>query len=143
SEHGGQARAALALPTLPDRRTDIPGRSNTGPNAIPTTSRCMKEVAVWGPRTANGFRRDDGYLRCRQAQALATSVPAAAGERHPSAAGGEKSMKRFAVLLAVALAVPAGGCMMKPRHLVYPDGVTFVGWHVPNFESCLWTRDPN
>ena len=31
---------------------------------------------------------------------------------------------------------------MKPRHLVYPDGVKIIGWHVPNFEVCLWDRDP-
>ena len=32
---------------------------------------------------------------------------------------------------------------MKPRHLVNPQGVTFTGWHVPNFEICNWDRDPN
>ncbi|MFL5339648.1 MAG: hypothetical protein ACJ8F7_05715 [Gemmataceae bacterium] len=52
-------------------------------------------------------------------------------------------MRRFDALLVVMLALPAGGCMMKPRHLVYPQGVTFTGWYVPNFESCNWTRDPN
>ena len=52
-------------------------------------------------------------------------------------------MRRFAALLVVLLALPAGGCMMKPRHLVYPQGVTFTGWYVPNFEICNWDRDPN
>ena len=52
-------------------------------------------------------------------------------------------MRRFAALLVVMLAVPAGGCMMKPRHLVYPQGVSFTGWYVPNFETCNWNRDPN
>jgi hypothetical protein len=51
-------------------------------------------------------------------------------------------MKRFAVLAVAALALSAG-CMAKPRHLVYPHGVTFVGWHVPTFEICIWDRDPN
>lgn len=52
-------------------------------------------------------------------------------------------MRRFAVLLVVASALPAGGCMMKPRHLVYPQGVTVTGWYRPNFEICTWGRDPN
>ena len=51
-------------------------------------------------------------------------------------------MRHFAVLMVVVLALPSGGCMMKSRHLVYPQGVQFVGWHVPNFESCIWDRDP-
>jgi len=51
-------------------------------------------------------------------------------------------MRRF-VILAVALTLPAGGCMMKPRHLVYPQGVTFQGWYVPNFESVHWRPGPN
>ena len=52
-------------------------------------------------------------------------------------------MSRFAILLGATLCLPVGGCMMKPRHLVYPDGVVFTGWHVPNFEICNWSRDPN
>ncbi len=52
-------------------------------------------------------------------------------------------MRRFAALLVVLLALSAGGCMMKPRHLAYPQGVTFTGWHVPNFEICSWDRNPN
>ena len=52
-------------------------------------------------------------------------------------------MRRFAVLLVATLALPTGGCMMKPRHLVYPQGVTFTGWYTPNFEICNWDRDPN
>src|SRR5207247_2641563 len=52
-------------------------------------------------------------------------------------------MRSSITLLAAALSLPAGGCMMKPRNLVYPQGVTFTGWHPPNFESCTWRRDPN
>jgi hypothetical protein len=51
-------------------------------------------------------------------------------------------MSRTAILLALTLTLPAGGCMMKPRHLVYADGVKFIGWHVPKFEICLWEVDP-
>jgi hypothetical protein len=51
-------------------------------------------------------------------------------------------MRRFAILLAAAATLPAGGCMMKPRHLVYAD-VSIEGWHVPNFEIARWGRDPN
>jgi hypothetical protein len=53
------------------------------------------------------------------------------------------SMRSFVSILGVAALVPAGGCMMKPRHLVYLQGVTFTGWHTPNFEICGWDRDPN
>jgi hypothetical protein len=52
-------------------------------------------------------------------------------------------MRRFVALLVVMLALPASGCMMKPRHLAHPQGVMFVGWHSPNFESCQWRRDAN
>ena len=52
-------------------------------------------------------------------------------------------MRSSITLLVAALSLPAGGCMMKPRHLVYPQGVTFTGWHPPNFECCTWRRDPN
>ena len=51
-------------------------------------------------------------------------------------------MKTSFVLAAAALVLPAGGCMMKPRHLIYPQGVTFQGWYVPNFETCCWRQDP-
>jgi hypothetical protein len=33
--------------------------------------------------------------------------------------------------------------MNKPRHLIYPGGVTIVGWRVPSFESCIWDCPPN
>ena len=69
--------------------------------------------------------------------------PAAAGEFDVRRRKVEEPMKRFAVLVVAALALSAGGCMGKPRHLVYPQGVAFVGWHVPNFEICIWDRDPN
>ena len=52
-------------------------------------------------------------------------------------------MKRLLLIAVAAFALPAGVCMAKPRHLVYPQGITFTGWHNPNFESCAWTRDPN
>ena len=52
-------------------------------------------------------------------------------------------MKHLLLIAAVALTLPAGGCMAKPRFLIYPQGITFTGWHNPNFESCAWTRDPN
>ena len=52
-------------------------------------------------------------------------------------------MRRFVALLVVGAALLASGCMNKPRHLFYPDGVTIVGWRVPNFEYCIWTRAPN
>src|SRR5437868_1770407 len=52
-------------------------------------------------------------------------------------------MKHFALFFAVLLALPGGGCMMKPRHMEYPQGVTLEGWHVPNFEVCIWNRDPD
>jgi hypothetical protein len=55
----------------------------------------------------------------------------------------EEPMYRFAALLVVVTLLPAGGCMMKSRHLVYPQGVTFTGWHMPDFEICNWDRDPN
>ena len=52
-------------------------------------------------------------------------------------------MRRAVLLLAATLALPSAGCMMKPRHLVFPQGVMFTGWYVPNFEICNWDRDPN
>jgi hypothetical protein len=52
-------------------------------------------------------------------------------------------MRSVAALLAVVFAIAASGCMNKPRHLHYSNGVTIVGWHVPHFEACLWSQDPN
>jgi hypothetical protein len=52
-------------------------------------------------------------------------------------------MKRLPILLAVAVVLPAAGCMTKPRHLYYPQGVTITGWHRPDFEIVNWNRDAN
>lgn len=52
-------------------------------------------------------------------------------------------MRSVAALLAVVFAIAASGCMNKPRHLRYSNGVTIVGWHAPDFEACLWSQDPN
>ena len=46
-------------------------------------------------------------------------------------------------LRAVAVALSACGCMAKPHHLIYPQDVTFTGWHNPDFEICSWGCAPN